>query len=223
MCGPFNFAILAIFVLLTFVAIPPVLLLLYPTSIFQKCLTRCRMNCYALHTFADIFQGCYKDGTNGTRDYCYFAGLYFVMRIVIIFLAYISFPSFFPIAALVYLAASLSFALFQPYKKHVYNVVDSMILALLTVIHILISYHVVLVFFSSVPSKILLILTDTLYTLPPLCVTLFMVYWLLRKIRRTRCIRKLFCSATDDQTRPLRDLSDSLPDRIVNPGDYNML
>ena len=213
------FAILANSILLTFVAIPPVLLLLYPTSLFQKCLTRCRMNCYALHTFADVFQGCYKDGTNGTRDYRYFAGLYFLLRIVIVILTVFSILTISP--ALVYLIASLSFTLFQPYKKRVYNVVDSLILALLAVIYIFISYQFNLVFFTTHPSTILLGFTDLLYTLPLVCVTLFMIYWLLSKIRRTRCIRKLFLLATDDETRPLReDLSDSLPDRIVNPRNY---
>ena len=217
------FAILVTIISSIFIAIPPVLLLLYPTSIFQKCLTCCRINCYALRTFADIFQGCYKNGTNGTRDYRYFAGLYFLLRIVIVLLTLLDFSTDIAISALVYLIASLSFALFQPYKKRVYNVVDSLILALLATIHILISYHFDLVFFTTHPSTTLLIFTDTLYTIPLVCVTLFMIYWLLCKIRRTRCIRTLFCFATDDETRPLRDLNDSLPDRIVNPGDYNML
>ena len=26
-----------------------------------------------MHTFADAFQGCYKNGTNGSRDFRYFA------------------------------------------------------------------------------------------------------------------------------------------------------
>ena len=35
-----------------------------------------------LHTFADAFQGCYKNGTYSTCDYRYFAGLYLFFRIV---------------------------------------------------------------------------------------------------------------------------------------------
>ena len=34
-----------------------------------------------LNQFMDIFQGWYKDGTNGTRDYRYFFAFYFLLRI----------------------------------------------------------------------------------------------------------------------------------------------
>ena len=71
------FALLAICVLLVFVIFPLLLLLLYPMRSFQRCLGYCtRIKWQFLHTFADAFQGCYKNGTNGTRDYRYFAGLY---------------------------------------------------------------------------------------------------------------------------------------------------
>ena len=77
------FAVLAICVLLVFVVFPMLLLLLYPMRSFQRCLGYCtRIRWQFLHTFADAFQGCYKNGTNGTRDYRYFAGLYLVFRIV---------------------------------------------------------------------------------------------------------------------------------------------
>ena len=60
------FTILAIVISLTFILIPPLLLFHYPTSLFQKCLTRCKMNSQALCTFTETFNGCFKDGTNGT-------------------------------------------------------------------------------------------------------------------------------------------------------------
>ena len=56
---------LAIIVLLTFSAV--YVLIFYQATFFQKCLTRCKMNTQALRTFVETFQGCYKDGTNGTR------------------------------------------------------------------------------------------------------------------------------------------------------------
>ena len=63
------FAVLAISVLLVFVLFPLLLLLMYPMRSFQRCLGYCtRTSWQFLHTFADTFQGCYKNGTNGTRD-----------------------------------------------------------------------------------------------------------------------------------------------------------
>ena len=78
------FAVLAICVLLVF-AVFPLLLLLYPMRSFQRCLGYCtRIRCQFLHTFADAFQGCYKNGYSGTYDCRYFAGLYLLFQIVLL-------------------------------------------------------------------------------------------------------------------------------------------
>ena len=77
------FAVLAICVLLVFVIFPLLLLLLYPMRTSQRCLGYCtKVRWQFLHTFADAFQGRYRNGTIGTRDYRYFAGLYLFFRIV---------------------------------------------------------------------------------------------------------------------------------------------
>ena len=66
------FAVLAISVLLVFVLSPTLILLLYPMRSFQRYLGYCtRIRWQFLHTFANAFQGCYKNGTNGSRDCCY--------------------------------------------------------------------------------------------------------------------------------------------------------
>ena len=77
------FAILSLAILSTYIAIPPILLFLYNSKIIRKCLRTCKLKCNGLHTFMDIFQGCYKDGTNGTCDYRYFEGLYFLVCLIV--------------------------------------------------------------------------------------------------------------------------------------------
>ena len=54
---------------LVFCILPFTILFLYPFKCFQKCLNCCGLRCLTLHAFADAFQGCYKDGTDGSRDY----------------------------------------------------------------------------------------------------------------------------------------------------------
>ena len=57
--------------ILFFIVMPPILILMfYPTRLFGKLQSRLspRMN-ISLFIFVNTFQGCYKDGTNGTRDY----------------------------------------------------------------------------------------------------------------------------------------------------------
>ena len=57
--------------ILLLVILPPILVLIaYPTKWFRKLQNSLssRMN-LAIQTFVSRFQGCFKDGTNGTRDY----------------------------------------------------------------------------------------------------------------------------------------------------------
>ena len=127
------FAIPAIFVIFIFVFLPALFLLLYPMRIFQKCLGCCGRRLLALHAFADVFQGCYKNGTNGTRDCRYFAGLYLVLRIVIVIALYGGFVGFYePMISIVSLViASLLFLLFRPYKNNSWlNIWDSIAFSL---------------------------------------------------------------------------------------------
>ena len=61
---------------LLFIVLPPILVLIvFPTRLSNKLQTYFspRLN-LALFTFVATFQGCYKDGTNGTRDYRAFSG-----------------------------------------------------------------------------------------------------------------------------------------------------
>jgi len=46
-----------------------------------KCITCCQFRrWHALHTFMEVFQGQYKDGTNGTRDFRIVSALYLIFR-----------------------------------------------------------------------------------------------------------------------------------------------
>ena len=66
------FALLAIILSFLLFLLPMILLFVYPFRCFQQILNKLRINSLILHTFMDIFQGPFKDGTNGTKDYRYF-------------------------------------------------------------------------------------------------------------------------------------------------------
>ena len=129
------FALLAIFVLCILIFFPALVLLLYPTKAFQKCLGCCGRRWLALHAFADVFQGCYKNGTNGTRDCRYFAGFYLVLRIVLLLAMYDGsvFGMYDEMVSIVCLViAALVFLLFRPYKDNFWlNFWDSTVFAVI--------------------------------------------------------------------------------------------
>ena len=67
---------------LLLVVIPIVVLLLYPVRLFCKFLLFiCCKDLRCVQSFVDTFQGHYKDGTNGTRDYRALASLSLIFRL----------------------------------------------------------------------------------------------------------------------------------------------
>ena len=130
-----GYAIVTLLFSFTVLVVPVIILFLYPCLCFQRCLNHFHLRSLTLHTFVDAFQGCYKDGTNGTRDCRYFAALQLVLRLLIPLA--ISFTTegiisgFFAFVTLVlYLTI---FAITQPYKNRVYNKTDILLLMVLIV------------------------------------------------------------------------------------------
>ena len=212
-------AILAIFVVVVFIIMPPLVLLLYPIPLFQKCLTTCKMNSQALRAFVETFQGCYKDGTNGTRDYRYFAGLYFILRILVLSLSFLNRVTYIFGCALVYLFTAIIFALLRPYKHQLYNFVDTITFAIMASLYILIAAHATLIFITGHPIPSLLVVTKVLYSLPQFYLILFIVCWVIdRKIgcshnlKKYRLLSCFFCK----RTQFVKEDSDAVPYRMLN-------
>ena len=112
------YALLGISLFLTLGLCPLVLLIVYPMSCFQRYCYGA--NNYALHTFIDAFQGHYKDGTDsGTRDCRWFAGIYFLGRIMILFAIFgvVKNGVCYTLAGFSYMAIGMLIILLQPFKS----------------------------------------------------------------------------------------------------------
>ena len=176
-------SILAIIMLVVFLFLPTVLLLAYPTSTFQKCLNCCGLRCLPLHIFMDAFHGCYKNGTEGTRDYRYFAGLYLLFRFLM-FIKLFFFLNHDQGEVLFAVVFSFSFALCRPYKNNCFNVVDCLFHAILALgVFLLFTFDFssasvtersFLLLFLCTPLFYLIILTWCF--LFPKCKTVFLLY-----------------------------------------------
>ncbi len=117
------YALLALCMSSIFDVLPCFILVMYPTRCFQKCLNYSGIRWHAIHVFADAFNGCYKDGRNGTHDCRSFAGFYLCMRIL--FLVVYNIPVlfvWFQVIALI--AGLLAMALIRPYRSRVFNAID---------------------------------------------------------------------------------------------------
>ena len=119
------FALLAIFISATFIILPVLILLLYPTRLFQRCIGCCSTRWHALDAFVDTFQGYYKNGTNGNPDWRYFSGLYLIFRILAIGSYVLPMKYRLVYRVTCYSSASLFFGLLRPYKENWFNCLDS--------------------------------------------------------------------------------------------------
>ena len=112
------YALISSLLFLVFGLSPLVLLIVYPMSCFQRyCYGASN---YALRTFVDAFQGHYKDGTEpGTRDSRWFAGIYFLGRIMILYVVFgaVKYGIGYTFVGFIFLAMGMLIILLQPFKS----------------------------------------------------------------------------------------------------------
>ena len=173
------YAILAIGIIVIFIILPLVLLLLYPCRWFQQLLGYCHLHSHMLQTFTDAFQGCYKDGTNGTYDCRYFSAAYLILRVLSLVIYGLTKSVFFwPLLSLMMIAFSILLVVLQPYKHSLHNKADSALILMAAALYVsILSLNV-----SSVlsPSKIMtsLVLAFIFGLFPLLWATVMSTYWI---------------------------------------------
>ena len=136
------YVVVACTVLVVFVLLPPLILLLYPTRLFRKCLSCCGFQRWDILQFLmDIFQGYFKDGTDGTWDYRCISAIYMVLRIssaitcTALALLKTTYEKNIKVGAGVsHVLIGTLFLLLRPYKTNWMNKVDGLILTFLGVV-----------------------------------------------------------------------------------------
>ena len=203
------YAFLAIIVSFTFVILPAIVLLLYPTRTFQRCLGCCRVRWLALHAFADTFNGYYKNGFDGTRDYRYFAGLYLIFRVLplsVCFQVGIILQYIWGLATVSCVVVSLLFALLRPYKNNWINIWDSVVFALIAFISFWVMYSEYII--VSLPYEVV----GVIATVPLIYIIVYVVY------RYSYVFKN--CRVFLNKHRANSQLE---PDRLLNPQEYRQL
>ena len=126
------FALLAIVLSTMFFTLPMFLLFLYPFSWFQNILNKLGCNYIVLHTFMDVFQGGYKDGINGKRDYRYFSGFVLLFPLLIYLTFILTKSRYFYHLVCLWITLYLTLHLvFQPFKYSKHNYIFTVMLFVL--------------------------------------------------------------------------------------------
>ena len=233
------YAILAILILGIFAVIPPLLLLLYPFSFFLRFLERLRLRSLALNTFVEVFQGCYKDGTNGTPDRRYFAGIYFAFRVVIfsLFVSVLNFAVLLLTLQFIFTFGAILIVILKPYKVDFYNKLDATVFGILALLYAILLHLYMFFLLTQRISTAALAIFHILVLIPLVYMAVFIGYWLfscredwnqkfLKLIRKGRSFdfgsgEHSAHTSTSTTSHRRSDLDGySIPDRIINPNDY---
>ena len=136
------YAVPAILIILVIGVLIPLVMIIYPTRVGTWVGNRWRTGRIRIagKTFIEAFQGCYKDGTNGDRDYRVIPGLYLIVRFFIgtlyIQQANTDLHDNRGVRITVIVASLVTAAFYglaKPYKRKLHNLYDVLLYSLLAV------------------------------------------------------------------------------------------
>ena len=229
------FATIAGCVLTIFIIVPTILLIVYPTRLFRRCVSCCGFRkVHALQMFVESFQGQYKDGTNGTCDFRMVSASFLILRMLI--LALFLNRNCYTGSSLGQTALLASVTCFyvttRPYKLNFMTTVDVLILFLLEMLSLATCDSA-----TSNPAtalfNVLLIPTLLLY-IPHIVLILYICYMIAKKAgiaqylqikykTLKRYVQAITSTGQNEADMEAESDTGSLPDRLMNPGEYEPL
>ena len=219
------YAIVAIIMLLVFVVFPCLLLCLFPCRCLQRFLNHYGLRSLVLTTFMDAFQGCYKDGTNDTRDCRYFAAMHFILLGVLLGCIATALTRFIlPATISILITFAAIIVIVRPYKSPVHNAINTCLILVvaLSITSALESYEGLKESpFERIPQGTLTITS----CIPPIYGIALLLYNLLAHRRVVQQTFRKLQSLLPYSCRRLAhtDSEDSLPDRMAHPEQYAAL
>ncbi len=221
------YAILALFVGVFVVILPIVFLIVYPMNWFQKCLNVLKIQRQCLDMFVNCYQGYYKDGTNGTRDYRWFCVVGFLLKLIVFAVFTFSQSIYcFSIGALVTVTLMFVQLSTRPYKEEfkVYNITDAFMLLILCGLFIMViagdEADIKASYFSTFSYSIL----GLIGIIPIIYFLVVTIWWLLvKKQLKNWCISKLRSFRAPPEFPQIEESFSErdFPHRLENPSDYS--
>ena len=180
--------------------------------------------------FVESFQGQYKDGTNGTRDFRMVSALFLILRILTLasFMNRNYYSSLGQTAFLV--SVTCFYAIARPYKLSSKTNTDIIVLFLLELFS-LATNNPSKTFFTYLST---VLLSALLLSVPHMALIFYICYMLAKKVGIAQYLQVKYETLracvqmkghTDEAEADVETTldTDSLPDRLVNPGEYGPL
>ena len=224
-----------VFALFAFVAAAflPLFLAAYTCKCFQK-LFPWLYSKPQIHAFVQCFQGHYKDGTGGTRDYRFFSSIYLCIRLTgVVFAEYILAGYASPLGSIMVSILGLFILVLGPYKQPIHNKINGSLLIVMALwlttqsfyhfpVNNVNSFHIVAVildnFIHAIPSCYFMLLVVRYIYSKIKSRTLKKAYYTIKRMSQKKTMIRTGTgpSESDGASRAY-----SLPDRMVNPNDYS--
>ena len=211
-----TFAIVVLVLLIT----ATMYLLLYPFRLFQKCISSAKFNKDLLISLSDALTGPYKDGTENSWDYRYFAGIHFGVRLVVMVFYYIPLEYGFVIyflEAVTYFFMISAVVILRPYKKNIHSFTEALLLVSLGLLCWSSLVGIAGLYFMIIPIVCLVMLIVAVYCL----------VWMIKKCKYGLNYVYSFipqASQSNQNTKPPTKTADGdsimFADRIMNPQFY---
>ena len=182
----------------------------------------------ALCTFAEVFQGEYKDGTNGTCDLRMFSALFFIFRILIL----LSYQQYHYQSALPLLwsqvvagvIVSCIITITRPYKKNYRNIIDGLMVTVIVLLflvflplleHTNMNNIIIAMVLVGIPHAVLL--SYICYKLAEKASLIFSLKTKYHVLKQLIATVRHASHQVDIEEEPDND---SFPDRLQNPEEY---
>ena len=231
-------SITALIIFALFVTLPPLFLTFYPLRCTQKVIDRLPFK-ITLRTFAEAFNGDFrdgtcKDGTRGDKDCRWFAGYYFMLRVIIfgIFVSELRWLDQYFIQQVLFAICIVLFANVRPYKENYYNKLDTAMFTLLAILNAFSLYNSQHFHSYNRIINAVFWINYLLMFLPLVYITYYIVYlmllwkgWTKTKPSASISVVKNTSSIDGDEIsenyNSIGSDDEDTPDRLVNPQNYN--
>ena len=227
-----KYALASIMIVMLLILPPVILLIVYPIKMFRLLLFKCHLSTRtlaSLNIFVEKYYSCYRDGREGGRDMRSLASMYFIIRVLSILIFQVtSLNIYLTFDIILYMSYGIVIALVRPYKKTYMNVIDTLIMANLSLLALMVNK----LYFEDSLALLYVIIIAIFNVLPLLSLTGFIGYRILKRIKselvglsfRTKMESKKHSSKTTAIAQQ-EDLSNDpeLPDRLLHPQQYDLV
>ena len=218
----------AILVLLIMILLPSLYILLYPFKWFHKFLDFLHLRKQLLISLGDVFTGPYKNGTENTYDYRFFAGLYMIVKIILfvtLYSGYVANDAYdfenFIVGMIQISTVSLlviTILVFRPFKRNIHSFTEVMMLLLQIVlcVGVLMFLYDIGIFVASTNGFLF-------GTMLPIYIIYQLIKTILNCINYHKLHNRTVPANTEEQEEESQPLvvDDWVADRMENPLEYN--